>query len=84
MVPFLFFSENFFREEKFFFTNDTVSLCHTTSWFMYECRWDDRLKPKGEGSTRLTYTGLLSVARCSSPGLEHLKVETMGECVISC
>ncbi len=44
-------------------------------------RCDGRLKPKTEGSTRLTYTG----------GLEHLKIETrlinkmftsvMGECV---
>ena len=25
---------------------------------MYECRCDERLKVKAEGSTRLTYTGL--------------------------
>ena len=37
---------------------------------IYECRCDDRLKPKTEGSTRLTYTGLCG-------GLEHLKIETM-------
>jgi hypothetical protein len=30
----------------------------------YECRYDERLKSKREGSTRLTYTGLLG-------GLEH-------------
>ena len=52
---------------------------------MYEYRCDERLKVKGEGSTRLTYTGLIG-------GLEHLKIETrliterfpsvMGECVI--
>jgi len=52
---------------------------------MYECRCDERLKSKGEGSTGLTYTGLRE-------GLEHLKIETklinerfpsvMGECVI--
>jgi len=51
---------------------------------IYECRCDERLKGKGEGSTRLGYTGLCG-------GLEHLKIETkliiesfecvMGECV---
>ena len=35
----------------------------------YECRCNERLKTKVEGSTRLTYTGL-------SGGLEHLKIET--------
>ena len=50
-----------------------------------ECRYDERLKPKGEESTQLAYTGLLGE-------LEHLKIETrlidekfasvMGECVI--
>ncbi len=50
-----------------------------------ECRCNERLKPKDEGSTRLTYTGLCG-------GLEHLKIETrliderfasvMGECEI--
>ena len=53
--------------------------------FIYECRCDERLKDKDEGSTRLTYTGLRG-------GLEHLKIETrliderfpsvMGECVL--
>ncbi len=52
---------------------------------IYECRCDERLKSKPEGSTRLTYTGLRG-------GLEHLKIETrliderfpsvMGECEI--
>ena len=52
---------------------------------IYECRYDERLKTKPEGSTLLTYTGFLW-------GLEHLKIETrliderfpnvMGECVI--
>ncbi len=36
---------------------------------MYECRCDERLKSKVEGSTRLTYAGLCG-------GLEHLKIET--------
>jgi hypothetical protein len=50
---------------------------------MNECRCDERLKPKAEGSTRLTYTGLIGE-------LKHLKIETrlidqrfasvMGEC----
>ena len=52
---------------------------------IYECRCDERLKAKSEGSTRLTYTGFHG-------GLDHLKIETrliderfasvMGECVI--
>ena len=52
---------------------------------MYECRYDERLKPKREKSTCLAYTGLLGE-------LEHLKIEmrlidekfasVMGECVI--
>jgi hypothetical protein len=52
---------------------------------IYECRCDERLKVKDEGSTHLSYTGLIG-------GLEHLKIETrlidesfvsvMGECVI--
>ena len=52
---------------------------------IYDCRCDERLKPKGEESTCLTYTGLLGE-------LEYLKIETrlidekfasvMGECVI--
>jgi hypothetical protein len=52
---------------------------------IYECRCDERLKAKTEGSKRLAYTGLRG-------GLEHLKIETrltderfasvMGECVI--
>ena len=36
---------------------------------MYECRYDERLKTKAEGSTRLVYTGLCG-------GLEHLKIGT--------
>ncbi len=36
---------------------------------IYECRCDERLKPKGEESTHLAYTGLLGE-------LEHLKIET--------
>jgi hypothetical protein len=36
---------------------------------IYECRCDERLKTKGEGSTRLRYTGWYG-------GLEHLKIET--------
>ena len=52
---------------------------------IYECRCDERLKVKVEGSTLLVYTGFRG-------GLEHLKIETrliderfasvMGECVI--
>ncbi len=52
---------------------------------IYEFQCDERLKPKGEKSTYLTYTGLIGE-------LEHLKIETrliddkfasvMGECVI--
>jgi hypothetical protein len=52
---------------------------------LYECRCDERLKPKAERSTRLAYTGFRG-------GLEHLKIETrliderlasvMGECEI--
>ena len=52
---------------------------------IYECRYDERLKTKAEGSTLLAYTGLLG-------DLEHLKIETrlmnerfvsvMGECVL--
>ena len=53
---------------------------------IYECRCDERLKVKDEGSTRLTYIGFRG-------GMEHcdLKIETrlidkrfdcvMGECV---
>ena len=50
-----------------------------------ECRCDERLKAKAEGTTRLPYTRLRG-------GLEHLKIETrllderfvsvMGECVM--
>jgi hypothetical protein len=36
---------------------------------IYECRCDERLRAKVEGSTRLTYTGLCG-------GLENLKIET--------
>jgi hypothetical protein len=52
---------------------------------IYDCRWDERLKPKDEESTCLEYTGLLEE-------LEYLKIKTrlidekfanvMGECVI--
>jgi hypothetical protein len=52
---------------------------------MYECRCNERLKAKTEGSTRLAYTRLRR-------GLGHLKIETMlrgerfenvmGECAI--
>jgi hypothetical protein len=35
----------------------------------YECRCDERLRSKVEGSTRLAYTGLCG-------GLENLKIET--------
>ncbi len=52
---------------------------------IYECRCDERLNSKPEGSTRLTYTWW-------SGGLEHLKIVTrliderfasvMGECEI--
>jgi hypothetical protein len=51
----------------------------------HECRCDERLKPKGEESTCLTYTGFLGEQ-------EHLKIGTrliddkfasvMGGCVI--
>ncbi len=40
-----------------------------TRRLVYECRFDERLKVKAEGSTRLTYTGLHG-------GLEHRKIET--------
>jgi hypothetical protein len=36
---------------------------------IYECRCDERLKTKGEESTRLGYTGFLVE-------LEHLKIST--------
>ena len=52
---------------------------------IYDCRCDERLKPKDDESTCLTYTGLIEE-------LEYLKIETrlidekfasvMGECVI--
>jgi hypothetical protein len=52
---------------------------------IYDCRYDERLKPKDDESTYLGYTGLLEE-------LEYLKIETrlidekfssvMGECVI--
>jgi hypothetical protein len=52
---------------------------------MYDCRCDERLKPKDDESTRLTYT-------VSLEELEYIKIETrlkdekfasvMGECVI--
>jgi hypothetical protein len=53
---------------------NTYLYSETIKWdlnrrLIYECRCDERLKDKVEGSTRLTYTGLLG-------GLEHLKIET--------
>jgi hypothetical protein len=36
---------------------------------IFDCRCDERSKTKAEGSTRLTYTGLVG-------GPEHLKIET--------
>ena len=36
---------------------------------MYECRCDERPRPKVDGYTLLGYTGLCE-------GLEHLKIET--------
>ena len=52
---------------------------------IFECRCNESLRVKAEGSTHLTYTGLLG-------GLEHLKTDTRliverfesvkGECVI--
>ena len=54
---------------------------------MYECRCDERLKAKAEGSTVIYTTRIHWVSR----GLEHVKIETrliderfvsvMGECV---
>jgi hypothetical protein len=62
-----------------------MDLLVSRTCFIYECRCNERLKGKTEGSTRLTYTGLFG-------GLEHLKIETRlrggrfesvkGECVI--
>ncbi len=52
---------------------------------IYECRCDEKLRVKSEGSTHLVHTGFHG-------GLEHLKIETRlrdeslesvkGECVI--
>jgi hypothetical protein len=40
---------------------------------MYECRCDERLKPKGEESTCLAYTGLIGeVADREGNGLRSL------------
>ena len=57
---------------------------------IYECRCDERLKAKAEGSTLLTYTWLCG--GLEHPGTEHIKIETrliderfasvMGECEI--
>ena len=65
--------------------NGTVRKVERTKKFVYDCRCDERLKPKDDESTRLTYTGLFEE-------LEYLKIETrlidekfasvMGECVI--
>jgi hypothetical protein len=67
---------------SFFVYYETIKLNRK---YIYECRCDERLKAKAEGSTCLAYTGLCG-------GLEHLKTETrliderfasvMGECVI--
>jgi len=63
----------------------SLSLLSFLSLCLLECRCDERLETKAEGSIRLGYTGLLG-------GLEHVKIETrlidemfasvMGECVI--
>jgi hypothetical protein len=39
---------------------------------LYECRCDERLRGKAEGSTRLAYTGLCG----GLYSLEHRKIET--------
>ncbi len=39
------------------------------TYIIYECRCNERLKTKDEGSIQLAYTGLLG-------GLEHLKIMT--------
>ena len=52
--------------EKFYYESRKRKL---KTRLIYECRCDERLKPKGEKSTRLTYTGLIGE-------LEHLKIET--------
>jgi hypothetical protein len=57
-------------------TSKTPALVHYKSikgepWRspLYDCRCDEKLKSNPEGSTRLTYTGLLG-------GLENLKIKT--------
>ena len=46
-----------------------VFVYYEENTYIYESRCNERLKPKTQGSTRLTYTGLYG-------GLEHLKIET--------
>jgi hypothetical protein len=52
-----------------FFYYETIKR-ETHRRLIYECRCDERLKGKTEGSTLFTYTGLCG-------GLEHLKIETI-------
>jgi hypothetical protein len=54
----------------FILTRKVAALVRVLSTFaVYECQYDERLKTKSEKSTRLVYTGLLGE-------LEHLKIET--------
>ena len=76
------FLEN--MEDTLFFVHRKTIKREINKRLIYECRCDERLKVKPEGSTCLTYTGL-------NEGLEHPKIETklinerftsvMGECV---
>ena len=69
---------------RIFFYYETIKRELNTR-LIYECRCDEKLKDKDEGSRHLTYTGL-------SGGLDYLKIETrliderfasvMGVCVI--
>ena len=69
---------------RIFFYYETIKRELNTR-LIYECRCNEKLKAKAEGSRRLAYTGLRG-------GLEHLKIETrliderfasvMGECEI--
>jgi hypothetical protein len=70
---------------SFFFVSFETIKWEINTRLIYECRCDEKLKVKTEGSRRLTYTGF-------RVGLDHLKIETrliderfaslMGECVI--
>jgi hypothetical protein len=51
-------------------TDRARSIIKLNRRLIYECRCDENLMTKAEGSTRLTYTGLIG-------GLEHLQIETM-------